>query len=137
MHGLAGRSAVRAGKDIHIHTYIGWLVDPLSELVYIYIYMDTQTHISTQVKTHTYTYTQVKIEPSALGVGMYQKDLPPKELAARLEAATEDAVAAVGVEVNGASVPLLQAHATYVYVYVYVSRSTARRCHCCRHTLRD
>ena len=39
---------------------------------------------------------------------MYQKDLPPKELGARLDAATEDAVATVGVEVNGASVALLQ-----------------------------
>ena len=88
----------------------------------------------------------VKIEPAALGVGIYQKDLPAKalstyclplttchvlpttyhlplttyhllftthylpakELAARLSEATEDAVATVGVEVNGASVALLQ-----------------------------
>ena len=40
----------------------------------------------------------VKIEPAALGVGIYQKDLPAKELAARLSEATEDAVATVGVE---------------------------------------
>ncbi|EOD34668.1 hypothetical protein EMIHUDRAFT_455554 [Emiliania huxleyi CCMP1516] len=50
----------------------------------------------------------VKIEPAALGVGMYQRDLPAKELGARLDAAVEDAVAAVGVEVNGASPSLLQ-----------------------------
>ena len=49
----------------------------------------------------------VKVEPSVLGVGMYQKDLPPKELTARLDAAVEDAVATVGVDVNRASAPLL------------------------------
>ena len=48
-----------------------------------------------------------KVEPSVLGVGMYQKDLPPKELTARLDAAVEDAVATVGVDVNRASAPLL------------------------------
>ena len=37
---------------------------------------------------------------------MYQKDLPPKELTARLDAAVEDAVATVGVDANRASAPL-------------------------------
>ena len=45
---------------------------------------------------------------------MYQRDLPAKELGARLDAAVEDAVAAVGVDVNGASVSLLPAAAALV-----------------------
>eukprot|EP00611_Tribonema_gayanum_P021658 TRINITY_DN420_c3_g1_i2.p1 TRINITY_DN420_c3_g1~~TRINITY_DN420_c3_g1_i2.p1 ORF type:complete len:808 (+),score=342.91 TRINITY_DN420_c3_g1_i2:818-3241(+) len=49
----------------------------------------------------------VKVEPSALGVGMYQHDLPAKELNDRLFETVCDCVAEVGVELNSASEPLL------------------------------
>ena len=42
----------------------------------------------------------VKVEPSSLGVGLYQKDVACKILTERLDAVVEDAVAAVGVDVN-------------------------------------
>jgi len=47
---------------------------------------------------------------------MYQRDLPAKELGARLDAAVEDAVAAVGIDVNGASVSLLPAERLWLAV---------------------
>lgn len=72
----------------------------------------------------------VKLDPTTLGVGMcasesasresfsrkrdpsdarrYQKDLDAKALAAAVDGAVEDAVAAVGVDVNGASEALLR-----------------------------
>jgi uncharacterized protein len=49
----------------------------------------------------------VKIEPKAIGVGQYQHDVDQSELARSLEAAVEDCVNAVGVDVNMASAPLL------------------------------
>ncbi len=49
----------------------------------------------------------VKVEPKAIGVGQYQHDVNPRELARRLDATVEDCVNAVGVDVNTASVPLL------------------------------
>jgi len=49
----------------------------------------------------------VKIPPKSLGVGMYQHDLPEKELDAALDRSTVDAVALVGVDVDRASKPLL------------------------------
>jgi uncharacterized protein len=49
----------------------------------------------------------VKIEPKAIGVGQYQHDVNPRDLARRLDATVEDCVNAVGVDVNTASVPLL------------------------------
>ena len=49
----------------------------------------------------------VKIEPKAIGVGQYQHDVDQLELARSLEAAVEDCVNAVGVDVNMASAPLL------------------------------
>jgi len=49
----------------------------------------------------------VKIDPKSIGVGQYQHDLNPAALARRLDAVVEDCVAAVGVDLNTASVPLL------------------------------
>lgn len=49
----------------------------------------------------------VKIEPKSIGVGQYQHDVSPGTLARSLNAVVEDAVNAVGVDLNTASVPLL------------------------------
>ncbi|WP_018179269.1 Tex family protein [Jongsikchunia kroppenstedtii] len=49
----------------------------------------------------------VKIDPKSIGVGQYQHDITPGILARSLEAVVEDAVNAVGVDLNTASVPLL------------------------------
>ena len=49
----------------------------------------------------------VKIEPKSIGVGQYQHDVTPGVLARSLNAVVEDAVNAVGVDLNTASVPLL------------------------------
>nr|WP_321307524.1 Tex family protein [uncultured Sphaerochaeta sp.] len=49
----------------------------------------------------------VKIEPKAIGVGQYQHDVDQYRLGRSLDAVVEDAVNAVGVDLNTASVPLL------------------------------
>jgi uncharacterized protein len=49
----------------------------------------------------------VKIDPKSIGVGQYQHDVNQRELARRLDAAVEDCVNAVGVDVNTASAALL------------------------------
>lgn len=49
----------------------------------------------------------VKIEPKSIGVGQYQHDVTPGILARSLNAVVEDAVNAVGVDLNTVSVPLL------------------------------
>ena len=49
----------------------------------------------------------VKIEPKAIGVGQYQHDVDQFRLGRSLEAVVEDAVNAVGVDLNTASAPLL------------------------------
>ncbi|WP_045436271.1 Tex family protein [Nocardia seriolae] len=49
----------------------------------------------------------VKIDPKSIGVGQYQHDISETLLARSLGAVVEDAVNAVGVDVNIASVPLL------------------------------
>jgi protein Tex len=49
----------------------------------------------------------VKIEPKAIGVGQYQHDVNPYQLARALDARVEDCVNAVGVHVNTASAALL------------------------------
>ena len=49
----------------------------------------------------------VKIEPKAIGVGQYQHDVDQFRLARALDAIVEDAVNAVGVDLNMASAPLL------------------------------
>ena len=49
----------------------------------------------------------VKIEPKAIGVGQYQHDVDQGRLARSLDAVVEDAVNAVGVDLNMASAPLL------------------------------
>jgi uncharacterized protein len=49
----------------------------------------------------------VKIDPKSIGVGQYQHDVNPGELARALDAVVEDCVNAVGVDLNTASVPLL------------------------------
>ncbi|WP_102106862.1 Tex family protein [Oceaniglobus roseus] len=49
----------------------------------------------------------VKIEPNAIGVGQYQHDVDQRRLAKALEAVVEDAVNAVGVDLNTASAALL------------------------------
>lgn len=51
----------------------------------------------------------VKIDPQSIGVGQYQHDMPKAELSQSLDFVVEDCVNAVGVELNTASVPLLQA----------------------------
>ena len=50
----------------------------------------------------------VKIDPKAIGVGQYQHDMPSKRLDEALCSVVEDCVNAVGVDVNAASVSLLQ-----------------------------
>ncbi len=50
----------------------------------------------------------VKIEPKAIGVGQYQHDVNQRQLAHSLDAVVEDCVNAVGVDVNTASMALLQ-----------------------------
>ncbi|MDB5976702.1 MAG: RNA-binding transcriptional accessory protein [Nevskia sp.] len=49
----------------------------------------------------------VKIEPKSIGVGQYQHDVDAFRLARSLDAVVEDAVNAVGVDLNTASAPLL------------------------------
>ena len=49
----------------------------------------------------------VKIEPKSIGVGQYQHDVDQYRLARALDAVVEDAVNAVGVDLNTASAPLL------------------------------
>ncbi|WP_370651404.1 Tex family protein [Frankia sp. Cj3] len=49
----------------------------------------------------------VKIDPKSIGVGQYQHDLSEIKLSRSLDAVVEDAVNAVGVDVNTASAPLL------------------------------
>ena len=50
----------------------------------------------------------VKIDPKAIGVGQYQHDMPQKRLSEALLGVVEDCVNAVGVDVNTASISLLQ-----------------------------
>ncbi len=50
----------------------------------------------------------VKIDPKAIGVGQYQHDCPAKRLDEALGGVVEDCVNAVGVDVNTASMSLLQ-----------------------------
>jgi len=50
----------------------------------------------------------VKIEPMAIGVGQYQHDMPQTRLKESLEGVVEDCVNRVGVDVNTASVSLLE-----------------------------
>ena len=50
----------------------------------------------------------VKIDPTAIGVGQYQHDMPPKQLDEALGGVVEDCVNAVGVDINTASPSLLQ-----------------------------
>jgi uncharacterized protein len=49
----------------------------------------------------------VRIDPKAIGVGQYQHDVSPVQLARKLDAVVEDCVNAVGADVNTASAPLL------------------------------
>lgn len=49
----------------------------------------------------------VKIEPKSIGVGQYQHDVSQTKLARALDGVVEDAVNAVGVDLNTASAPLL------------------------------
>jgi uncharacterized protein len=50
----------------------------------------------------------VKIDPQHVGVGLYQHDVPTKELRHSLDAVVESCVNQVGVDLNTASVPLLR-----------------------------
>lgn len=50
----------------------------------------------------------VKIDPKSIGVGQYQHDVNQVALAKTLNGVVEDAVNAVGVDVNTASAPLLE-----------------------------
>ncbi|AGS35124.1 transcriptional accessory protein [Corynebacterium maris DSM 45190] len=50
----------------------------------------------------------VKIDPKSIGVGQYQHDVNQTALATTLDGVVEAAVNAVGVDVNTASVPLLE-----------------------------
>jgi protein Tex len=58
----------------------------------------------------------VKIEPKSIGVGQYQHDVNPSDLARSLDAVVEDCVNAVGVDLNTASVPLLAREAQGAFV---------------------
>ena len=49
----------------------------------------------------------VKIDPKSIGVGQYQHDMPPKQLAETLDFVVENCVNSVGVDLNTASVSLL------------------------------
>ena len=49
----------------------------------------------------------VKIDPKSIGVGQYQHDMPPKQLAEALDFVVENCVNSVGVDFNTASVSLL------------------------------
>ncbi|OUS23430.1 RNA-binding transcriptional accessory protein [Thalassotalea sp. 42_200_T64] len=49
----------------------------------------------------------VKIEPKAIGVGQYQHDVSQSQLSRTLDGVVEDCVNAVGVDLNIASMPLL------------------------------
>ncbi|MDC0737244.1 Tex family protein [Cognatishimia sp. SS12] len=49
----------------------------------------------------------VKIDPKSIGVGQYQHDVDQSRLAKALDGVVEDAVNAVGVDLNMASAPLL------------------------------
>ncbi|WP_071795912.1 Tex family protein [Natronohydrobacter thiooxidans] len=49
----------------------------------------------------------VKVPPESIGVGQYQHDVDQRRLTQALEAVVEDAVNAVGVDLNMASAPLL------------------------------
>ncbi|MDB6177007.1 Tex family protein [Paracoccus sp. Z330] len=49
----------------------------------------------------------VKVPPESIGVGQYQHDVDQRQLTKALEAVVEDAVNAVGVDLNMASAPLL------------------------------
>ncbi|WP_420569594.1 Tex family protein [Thalassovita sp.] len=49
----------------------------------------------------------VKIEPKSIGVGQYQHDVDQRRLGKSLDGVVEDAVNAVGVDLNTASAPLL------------------------------
>lgn len=49
----------------------------------------------------------VKIDPKSIGVGQYQHDMPPKQLAEALNFVVENCVNSVGVDLNTASVSLL------------------------------
>src|SRR5205085_11966478 len=50
----------------------------------------------------------VKVDPQHVGVGLYQHDVPAKQLKESLEGVIESCVNAVGVDLNTASVPLLR-----------------------------
>ena len=50
----------------------------------------------------------VKIDPKAIGVGQYQHDMNQKRLSQVLSETVEDCVNSVGVDLNTASVPLLE-----------------------------
>jgi protein Tex len=50
----------------------------------------------------------VKIDPRSMGVGQYQHDIDPRELGNRLETVVESCVNQVGVDLNTASVSLLE-----------------------------
>ena len=50
----------------------------------------------------------VKIDPKSIGVGQYQHDMIQKRLGEALEGVVEDCVNKVGVDLNTASVPLLE-----------------------------
>ncbi len=50
----------------------------------------------------------IKIDPKSMGVGMYQHDVNQRELKSELDAVIEDCVNSVGVDLNTASVSLLE-----------------------------
>ena len=50
----------------------------------------------------------VKIDPKSIGVGQYQQDMNQKKLGEALDGVVEDSVNRVGVDLNTASVPLME-----------------------------
>ena len=68
----------------------------------------------------------VKIDPKAIGVGQYQHDLNQSELARSLGSVVEDCVNSVGVDLNTASVPLLEPRLRPVSQRRQIRRALAR-----------
>ncbi|MHA1512322.1 MAG: Tex-like N-terminal domain-containing protein [Promethearchaeota archaeon] len=55
----------------------------------------------------------IKIDPKSMGVGMYQHDVNQRELKSELDAVIEDCVNSVGVDLNTASVSLLEKNGAF------------------------
>lgn len=71
----------------------------------------------------------LKIEPSSLGVGMYQKDISASDIKALAEEVADSCVHFAGVDANTAGAHLLQVP---VFCFVACNDSILRSCRCAR-----